>query len=159
VTVLWRAAEQLGIGPDAAAPAESAALIEIGARVRFRHPLVRSAIYHAATPGDRRQAHRALAEATDAEADPDRRTWHRSYAAAGLDEDIAHELEHSADRAQARGGVAAAAAFLKRAAELTPDPAERGRRAVAAAQAKFEAATRRHCCTRPPEVSSRSTPR
>jgi DNA-binding CsgD family transcriptional regulator len=140
VTVLWRAAEQLGVGPDAAAPAESAGLIEIGARVRFRHPLVRSAIYHAATPEDRRQAHRALAEATDAEADPDRRTWHRSYAAAGLDEDIAHELEHSADRAQARGGVAAAAAFLKRAAELTPDPAERGRRAVAAAQAKFEAA-------------------
>jgi len=139
VTVLWRAAEQLGIPTDAAAPAEAAGLIEIGARVRFRHPLVRSAIYHAASSDDRRAAHRALAEATDPEADPDRRAWHGSYAAAGLDEAVAGELERSAGRAQARGGVAAAAAFLERAAELTPDPADRGRRAGAAAQAMFDA--------------------
>src|SRR5690348_16574393 len=139
VTVLWRAAEQLGIGADAAPPAEAAGLIEIGGRVRFRHPLVRSAIYHAASSDDRREAHRALAEATDPDADPDRRAWHRSYAAAGLDEAIAGELERSAGRAQARGGVAAAAAFLERAAELTPDPGERGRRAGSAAQAMFDA--------------------
>jgi len=139
VTVLWRAAEQLGIEGDAATPAEAAGLIEIGGRVRFRHPLVRSAIYHSATPDDRREVHRALAAATDAEADPDGRAWHRAYAAAGLDEDIADELERSAGRAQARGGVAAAATFLRRAAELTPDPSRRGRRAAAAAQAMFDA--------------------
>jgi DNA-binding CsgD family transcriptional regulator len=140
VTLLWRAAELLGIGADRLAPAESAGLIELGARVRFRHPLVRSAIYGAAAQPDRREVHGALAEATDPEADPDRRAWHRAYAAVGLDEGVAAELERSADRAQGRGGVAAAAAFLERAAELTPDPARRGARALAAAQAKFESA-------------------
>jgi DNA-binding CsgD family transcriptional regulator len=139
VTLLWRAAELLGIGPDAALPAEGAGLIAVGARVRFRHPLVRSAVYRAASSHDQQQVHRALAEATDAEADPDRRAWHRARAAAGLDESVAAELERSADRARARGGVAAAAAFLERASELTPGPAQRGARALAAAQAKLEA--------------------
>jgi DNA-binding CsgD family transcriptional regulator len=139
VPLLWRAAEQLGIGPDAVAPAEAVELLELGARVRFRHPLVRSAIYRAATPSDRREVHRALAEATDPETDPDRRAWHRAHSAAGLDEAVASELERSAERAQRRGGVAAMAAFLERSAELTPDPARRGARALAAAQAKLDA--------------------
>jgi DNA-binding CsgD family transcriptional regulator len=138
-TLVWRAARSLGIEPSALAPAEEAELVEIGARVRFRHPLVRSAAYRAAAVPERRAVHRALAEATDPETDPDRRAWHRAHAAVA-DEAVADELERSADRAQARGGVAAAAAFLARAAELTPDPAERGRRALAAAQATFDAA-------------------
>jgi DNA-binding CsgD family transcriptional regulator len=140
VSLLWRAAERLGIRGEAGRPAEEAALIELGIRVRFRHPLVRSAAYRAAHFRDRQEVHRALAEAIDPETDPDRRAWHLAHAAVGLDEAVAGELERAADRAQARGGVAAAAAFLARATELTPDPAERGRRAVAAAQAKFDAA-------------------
>src|SRR3954452_15163049 len=139
-TLVWRAAEGLGIERSALAAAEDAQLVEVGARVRCRHPLVRSAIYRAAALSERRAAHGALAEATDPDADPDRRAWHRAHAAVGVDEDVAAELERSADRARARGGAAAAAAFLARAAELTPDPAERGRRALAAAQAKFDAA-------------------
>ena len=140
VTLLWRAAEQLRIGPDAAAPAEAAGLVEFGSRVRFRHPLVRSAVYRAASPGDRCQVHAALADATDVDADPDRRAWHRAYATMGLDESVAAELQRSAVRAQRRGGAAAAAAFLQRAAELTPDPARRGARALAGAEAKLDAA-------------------
>jgi DNA-binding CsgD family transcriptional regulator len=139
VPLLWRAAERLGISDDAAVAAEAAGLIEFGFRVRFRHPLVRSATYRAATASQRQEAHRALAEATDTEADPDRRAWHRAQAAVGPDETVARELERSADRAQGRGGIAAAAAFLERASELTPDPARRVARALAAAQAKFEA--------------------
>jgi hypothetical protein len=142
VSLLWRAAEQLGIRGSAGWPAEEAALIELGIRVRFRHPLVRSAVYRAASAHECQQVHRALAEATDPEADPDRRAWHRAHAAAGLDEPVAAELERSADRAQRRGGVSAAAAFLTRAAELTPDPARRRARALAAAQAKLEAGSR-----------------
>ena len=104
VSLLWRAAEGLGITADAAAPAEAADLIEFGARVRFRHPLVRSAAYRAATSTDRREAHRALADATDPDTDPDRRAWHRAHAAAGPDEVVAHELERSADRALRAAG-------------------------------------------------------
>ena len=139
VALLWRVAERLGVEPDVVGPAEAAGLIEVGARVRFRHPLVRSAIYRAATPDDRREVHHALAEATDPYLDPDRRAWHRAHAARGLDEAVAGDLERSADRARSRGGAAAMAAFLERAAELTPDPARRGARALAAAQAKLEA--------------------
>src|SRR4051794_35204225 len=140
VTLLWRAAGRLGLGIDAAAPAQAAGLIDLAARVRFRHPLLRSTVYRVASVSERQEIHGALAEATDPETDPDRRAWHAAQAAPGPDEAVADELERSADRAQARGGVAAAAAFLARAAELTPDPVERGRRAVAGAQAKFDAA-------------------
>jgi DNA-binding CsgD family transcriptional regulator len=139
VTLLWRAAALLGIGTDAAEPAEAVGLIELGTRARFRHPLVRSAIYRAAALSDRQAAHRALADAIDPQAEPARRAWHRAQAAVGPDESVARELEHSADGAQKRGGSAAAAAFLERATALTPDPAHRGARALAAAQAKFEA--------------------
>ena len=139
VTLLWRAAETLGIGTGALAPVKDGELLEIGARVRFRHPLVRSAAYRAAPEDDRRRAHEALAAVSDPEADADRRAWHRALAAPGLDEDVAAELEHSAGRAQTRGGVAAAAAFLERAAGLTADPARRAQRALAAAQAKHQA--------------------
>jgi DNA-binding CsgD family transcriptional regulator len=134
--LLIRAAELVGLGVEAAAPAEAVGLIELATQVRFHHPLVRSAIYRAAPLADRQAVHRALAEATDPQADPDRRAWHRAQAALGADEDLAAELERSADRAQARGGLAAAAAFLERAAALTPDRARRARRALAAAQAK-----------------------
>src|SRR5215471_52290 len=107
--LVWRAAGLLGIGMDAAAPPEASGLLTIGERVTFRHPLVRSAAYRAGSPEDRRAAHQALAGATDSQADPDRRAWHRAQAAAGPDEDVASELERSANRAQACGGYAAAA--------------------------------------------------
>jgi DNA-binding CsgD family transcriptional regulator len=138
-TLLWRAAERLGIGAEAGAPAEATGLIEFGARVRFRHPLVRAIAYRAAAPPDRREVHRALAEATDPGTDPDRRAWHRAHAAMAPDEEVAGELECSAGRAQARGGLAAAGAFLERAGELTPEPGNRARRALDAAQAKLQA--------------------
>jgi DNA-binding CsgD family transcriptional regulator len=138
-SLLWRAADQLGIGIDAAGPAVVDGLIEFGARVRFRHPLVRSAVYRSASLQERQVVHGALAGATDPIADPDRWTWHRAQAAATADEAVAEELERSADRAQRRGGLAAAAAFLEHAAELTPDPRSRVRRALTAAQAKFDA--------------------
>jgi len=137
--LLWRAAERLGIDRDAAAPAEAAGLLEIDARVRFSHPLVRSAVYRAATPPDRRRAHHALAAATDPQLDPDRVAWHRARAVLGTDEGAAGELERSAGRARARGGLAASAAFLQQAAELTPEPVHRTRRALEAAHAKSEA--------------------
>ena len=135
-----RAAAQLGIPVDALAPAEAAGVIEFGPRMRFHHPLMRSAAYHAADLTERRAIHRALADATDPQHDPDRRAWHAAAAAAGPDDAVAAELESSAGRAQSRGGIAAAAAFLERAAVLTSDPARRGPRALAAAQAKRDAA-------------------
>jgi DNA-binding CsgD family transcriptional regulator len=137
-TLVWRAAERLGIAVAAASAAEADGLLTIGERVTFRHPLVRSAVYWAAAPAERRAVHQALADATDPLADPDRRAWHRAQATLGPDEEVAAELEHSAGRAQARGGFAAAAAFLERSAALTLDPARRVARALAAAQAKYE---------------------
>ena len=139
-SLLWRAADRLEVGAEAARPAEAAGLIELGPRVRFLHPLVRSAIYRASDPGDRRDVHRALADVTDPELDPDRRAWHRAHATATADEAVAADMVASADRAQARGGLAAAAAFLQRAAELTPDRAVRVERSLAAAQAKLDVA-------------------
>ena len=138
--LLRRAAESLGIGPDAETPAEDDGLIQFGVQVRFRHPLVRSAAYGVGSVADRQAAHRALAAATDSRFDADRRAWHRAHACTQPDEEVATELEWSADRAQRRGGVAAAAAFLERAMELTADPAQRATRAIAAAEAKLEAA-------------------
>jgi hypothetical protein len=133
--LLVRAAERLGLDLEAAAPAEANHLLEIGTHVRFRHPLVRSAVYRAAPLTSRTAVHRALAEATDPRVDPDRHAWHRAQAALAPDEDVASELERSAERASARGGVAAAAAFLERATALTPDPGRRARRAIEAAHA------------------------
>src|SRR5580693_5100598 len=137
--LVWRAAQRLGIGAGEIAPAADAGLLTIGERVVFRHPLVRSAVYRAASPAERRAVHEALADATDPRADPDRRAWHRAQASPGPDEDVASELERSAGRAQARGGLAAAAAFLERSAALTLDPARRAGRALAAAQATYQA--------------------
>jgi len=137
--LLWRAADRLGIGAGAADAAKSGGLLVVGARVTFRHPLVRSAIYRSASLQDRRKVHRALAEATDPQLDPDRRAWHLAQAAPGPDEDVAAELERSADRAQARGGFAAAAAFLERATALTLEPARGAERALAAARAMAQA--------------------
>jgi DNA-binding CsgD family transcriptional regulator len=139
LVLMWRAAAELGIGPDAAASAAGLGLVDFGAQVRFAHPLVRSAVYSAAAPEERRRVHGALAKATDADVDPDRRAWHRSQAAAGLDEDVAAELERSAGRARARGGLAADAVFRERAVELTPDPRRRAQRALVAAQGKHRA--------------------
>jgi DNA-binding CsgD family transcriptional regulator len=137
--LVWRAAGRLGIGAEAVAPAADAGLLTIGERVTFRHPLVRSAVYRAASPGERRAAHQALADVTDPRADPERRAWHRAQASPGPDEEVAAELERSAGRALARGGRAAAAAFLERSAALTLDPGRRAGRALAAAQAKYQA--------------------
>ena len=137
--LVWRAAGLLAIGAGAAGPAAEAGLAEFGARVRFRHPLVRSAAYRSASEAGRRELHGALAEATDPAADPDRRAWHRAQAAPGPDEDVAADLEQCAGRARRRGGLAAAAAFLERSAWLTLDPARRAQRALAAAQAKHRA--------------------
>jgi DNA-binding CsgD family transcriptional regulator len=136
---VWRAAERLGIPAAAAGPAVDAGLVEFGARVRFRHPLLRSAAYRAASVADRQAVHGAMAEVTDPETSPERRAWHRAQAATGPDEEVAAELERSAGRAQARGGLAAAAAFLERSALLTADPARRADRTLAAAQAQLQA--------------------
>jgi DNA-binding CsgD family transcriptional regulator len=137
--LVWRAAQQLGIPESVAETVEAEGLLELGARVVFRHPLVRSAIYRAAGLKERRAVHRALAEATDPELDPDRRAWHRAQAASIPDEEVAAELERSAGRAQARGGLAAVAAFLERAAALTPEPTHRAQRLLAAAGSKYDA--------------------
>jgi DNA-binding CsgD family transcriptional regulator len=134
--LLWRAASRFGLRNEASGYAEAAGLLEIAEQVRFRHPLVRSAVYHAASVADRHRVHAALAEATDPEVDRDRRAWHRAQATPAADDEVAAELERSADRAQHRGGMAAAAAFLERSASLTVAPERRARRALAAAEAK-----------------------
>jgi DNA-binding CsgD family transcriptional regulator len=137
--LVWRAADNLGIDREAVNSAVDAGLVVFGARVRFRHPLVRSAVYHLASAHERQEAHRALAEVTDPVRDPDRRAWHRAQATPGLDEDVAAELERSAGRARARGGLAAEAAFYERAVELTPDPKRRAQRSLLAAKGKHQA--------------------
>jgi len=137
--LLWRAARKLGIERSAADAAVALRLLTIDERVTFRHPLVRSAVYRSADPADRRAVHLVLAEVTDRAIDPDRRAWHLAAAAAGPDEEVAAELERSAARAQARGGVASAAAFLKRSVALTPEPVRRAERTLAAAQAHLQA--------------------
>jgi DNA-binding CsgD family transcriptional regulator len=137
--LLWRAGERLGIGPTGAAVDETEGLLAVGEHVTFLHPLVRSAVYRSASVQQRRAVHLALAEVTDAQRDADRRAWHRAAAAAGPDEEVASELERSADRARARGGIAAAAAFLRRSVALTRNPARRVDRALAAAQASLHA--------------------
>ena len=137
--LLHRAVRMLGIDIVAAGPAQDGGLLELGGRVEFAHPLVRSAAYRSAAADDRHRVHRALADATAAETDPDRRAWHRARATPGPDEEVAADLERSAGRAQARGGIAAAAAFLQRSAEFTVDPARRAERALAAADASLQA--------------------
>ncbi|XVU25359.1 AAA family ATPase [Actinoplanes sp. CA-054009] len=139
VPLLWRALDLLGVGADAAGAAAAEGLLEVGSRVRFRHPLVRSASWRSADPGELRRVHAALAEVTDPGLDPDRRAWHRAHAAVGPDEEVAGELVASADRALARGGRSAAASFLERAAILTPDPKKRAVRTIAAARARLDA--------------------
>ena len=138
-SLVWRAAERLSLPVQAAAPAVEAGLVEFGGRVRFRHPLARSAAYRSAPLPDRQQMHAALAEVTDPQAEPDRRAWHRAQATPGPDEEVAAELERSAGRARARGGLAAAAAFLERAALLTADPARHAERTLAAARTSMQA--------------------
>ena len=136
--LLWAAAARLGISTTAAAPVEDAGLIAFGTRVRFRHPLVRSAVYQSASPQEKRQVHAALAEVTNPEVDPDRRAWHRAQALVGPDESVAAELERSARRAQARGGLGAAAAFLERSVLMTTDRVLRAERTLAAAAANLQ---------------------
>ena len=137
--LLWRAARRLGIKVSAASATEAAGLLTIDEHVRFRHPLVRSAAYRSAVPGDRRRAHLALADSTDAGRDADRRAWHLAAATAGPDEHVAQLLEASADRARARGGLAAAAAFLRRSVGLTEDQDHRAERALSAARTSLHA--------------------
>ncbi|WP_112267291.1 helix-turn-helix transcriptional regulator [Lentzea terrae] len=138
-TLLWRAAGLLGLGADPAAAAVGTGLIEFGARVQFRHPLVRSAVYRSAAAVDRQRVHRALADVTDPAIDPDRRAWHRAQGTTSPDEEVAADLSNTASRAQARGGLLAAAAFLEQAAVLTPEPGRRADRELAAARAKRDA--------------------
>ena len=137
--LLWRTAAQMEIDASAATPAVEANLVEVGSRVRFRHPLVRSVVYGSALPQERREVHAALGDATDLQRDADRRAWHRANAAPGPDEEVAEELERSAGRARARGGLAAAAAFLERATVLSVGSPRRTERALAAASAKIKA--------------------
>jgi hypothetical protein len=142
--LVWRAAGLVGIGAEAASAAADDGLADFEAGVRFRHPVVRLVAYRSVSLSERRRLHAALADATDAQADPDRRAWHRAQATVSPDEDVAAELARSADRARARGGLAAAGAFLERAAMLTPDQTRRAERSLAAAQAKARAGAYSH---------------
>jgi DNA-binding CsgD family transcriptional regulator len=137
--LVWRAGQHLDFDARALLAAEAEHLISPGPPLRFRHSLIRSAIYHGVSDAERRQAHSALAAATDVESDPDRRAWHRAAAAHAPDEDVAAELEVAANRARSRGGHATTAALLSRAAQLTPDPGRRGLRYFAAAESDFTA--------------------
>lgn len=137
--LLWRASAILGLGPADLDAARQAEALVVGTRVTFRHPLIRSAVYRAASIEDLRTVHAALADATYPDRDPDRRSWHRAHATGWPDEDVAADLEQSAERARTRGGVAAAAAFLERAAELSPATGQRTERLIAAASAKHDA--------------------
>ena len=137
--LLWRAIERLGIPGDAADAARDCGLLDIGSRVRFRHPVMRSAVYRWAGRSDLRRAHGALADVTDPRSNPERHAWHRAHAACMPDEDISAELECAAGGAGARGGLAARASFLLKAAALTPAPEQRARRALAAAEAARQA--------------------
>ena len=137
--VLWRAAKSLGIGREAVGPAEADRLLALGPRVSFRHPLIRSAIYHGAPAAERRRVHAALAEATDAAIEPDRHAWHRAAAIVEPDEDVAAELAQSGERARRHGSYASAAAFFSRGAELTPEHGAKAQRLLAAAQASLTA--------------------
>jgi DNA-binding CsgD family transcriptional regulator len=137
--LMWRAATKLGVAGTALEPAVRTGLVDVGAQVRFRHPLVRSAVYRSAAEHERQSAHGALAAVTDGALEPDRRAWHRAQATQAPDDDVAGELEQSAGRAQARGGLAAAAAFLGRAADLTVDAPVRSERLLAAAQLNLQA--------------------
>src|SRR5439155_237403 len=128
-------ATRLGGGGPALEPASRTGMLDVGAQVRFRHPLVRSAVYRSASELERQLVHRALADATDGALEPDRRAWHRAQATRGPNEDVAVELERSAGRAQARGGLAAAAAFLARAADLTTDASRRAARLLEVSRA------------------------
>ena len=144
VPVLRRAAQALGISLDEdAGPAEADGLISIAGQVRFRHPLVRSSIYRAASPGDRRKAHAALAGAVEADQDRDRRAWHLAHGTTFPNDEVAAELERSADRANSRGGPAAAAAFLELAANLTSDPGRQATLTIASAESKYDAGSLR----------------
>jgi DNA-binding CsgD family transcriptional regulator len=151
---VWRAAALLGVGRDAATAAAEAGLLDLDTTVRFRHPLVRSAVYRSAAVDERRRVHRALAEATDAEHDPDRRAWHRAAASSGPDEEVAAALERSAGRARVRGGPAATAVFLERAADLTPDPSRQALRRLLGAGADLAAGAN----DRARDLLERSTP-
>ncbi len=137
--LLWRASAKLGLGPENLDLAQQADALVVSERVSFRHPLIRSAVYRAASPADRRIVHAALADATYADRDPDRRAWHRASATVQPSESVSSDLVVSAERARTRGGVAAAAAFLERAAELSPGPRQRSERILAAAGAKLDA--------------------
>jgi DNA-binding CsgD family transcriptional regulator len=139
VMLMWRAAELLGVPEIAAGAAEAEGLMDIGSQVRFRHPLVRSAVRRSALAHELEEVHNALAEVTDSKTDPDRRAWHLAQASIAPNEYVAAELERSAGRAQVRGGISALAAFLQRSSELTPDPTLRSQRALAAAKAKHRA--------------------
>ena len=137
--LVWRAAGKLGIDPEAAATADVGGLAEFTPRVEFRHPLIRSVVYHSMPLRQRRRIHQALAAVADGDERPDRMAWHLGMAAVGPDEAVAARLEQAAGRARERGGYAATVTFLTRAADLSADRGLRGGRLLAAAEAALTA--------------------